>query len=74
MELFAISTNGFMNLNGLFTFACIWCVTAFAVFYLASFLREPLKGYYRTVRITQGLFILAPFVVLCGFLLIAGLK
>ncbi len=74
MDLFDIQTDGFMNMNGVWTGLSIWIMLASIMLYLAIHLKEQLVPYYRTIRITQIIFIILPIVVVFGFLLLAGLK
>ncbi len=74
MELFDIDTNGFMNLNGLATFAAIWSVTALLCCWLVT-KAEPLFGmYYKPLRVAYLIFATLPLAIICVFLFIVALK
>ena len=56
MEVFDISTDGFMNMNGFVTAAVIWMVIAIIVLLVTSYAKELLGSLYGTVRTTQKVF------------------
>lgn len=74
MEVFDIDTDGFMNMNGLVTATVIWMVIAIIMLVILSYSKELLADLYRTVLITQKVFLILPIVVLVMFLFAASFK
>ena len=74
MDIFDIDTDGFMNMNGLVTAAVVWMVIAIIVLVITSYAKELLADLYRTVRITQKVFLILPIVVLVMFLFATSFK
>lgn len=74
MLLFDVNTDGFINLNGIFTLAIIWLVIAAIVFGIAKAIKEKLGSFYKTIRITQIVLFVLPFLILFLFLVMVNLK
>lgn len=74
MEVFEISTDGFMNLNGLITATVIWMLIAITILMISYYAKEPLGYLYRTVRTVQLVFLLLPIILLFVFLFAVSLK
>lgn len=74
MEVFDISTDGFMNMNGLVTAAVIWMAIAIIVLMVTSYAKELLGSLYSTVRTTQKVFLFLPVIFLILFFLVASFK
>lgn len=74
MQIFDISTDGFMNMNGLVTAAVIWMVIAIIVLMVTSYAQELLGPLYRTVRTTQKIFLFLPIILLIVFFVAASFK
>jgi len=74
MELLDIDTSGFMNLNGLATFAVIWSAIALLLFWSIT-KAEPLFGiYHNPLRVAYLVFLALPFAIVFLFLFVSGLK
>lgn len=74
MELFKISTDGFMNLNGIYTIAVIWVVITATLFVIAKTIKERLGTYYKTIRITQIILFVLPFLIVLLFMVAVNFK
>ena len=74
MEVFDISTDGFMNMNGLITATIIWMVIAIIVLVVTSYTQELLGPLYRTVRTTQMVFLFLPIILLIVFFFMVSFK
>lgn len=74
MEVFDISTDGFMNMNGLVTAAVIWMGIAIIVLVVASYAKELLGSLYSTVRTTQKVFLFLPIILLIVFFFVVSFK
>lgn len=74
MEVFDISIDGFMNLNGILTLAIIWLILASVVFAIAKAAKEQLGSYYKTIRNTQMALIMLPFLIVLLLLFAISLK
>ena len=74
MEFFDISTDGFMNMNGLVTAAVIWMVIALIVLVVTSYAKELLGPLYGTVRTTQKIFLFLPIILLIVFFFVVSFK
>lgn len=74
MEAFDISTNGFMNMNGLATVAVIWMLIAIIALVVSSYAKELLGPLYSTIRTTQKVFLFLPVFLLIIFLIVASFK
>ncbi|MBD1427925.1 hypothetical protein [Sphingobacterium arenae] len=74
MEVFDISTDGFMNMNGLITATVIWMVIAIIVLVVTSYTQELLGPLYRTVRTTQMVFLFLPIILLVLFFFVVSFK
>src|SRR5690606_24732782 len=74
MEVFDISTDGFMNMNGFVTAAVIWMVIAIIVLLVTSYAKELLGSLYGTVRTTQKVFLFLPVILLIVFFVAASFK
>ena len=74
MKVFNINTDGFMNLNGLFTLAIIWLLITVIVFAIAKAVKEKLGSYYKIIRITQMVLFVVPFLIVFLFLFGISLK
>lgn len=74
MEVFDISTDGFMNMNGLVTAAAIWMVIALIVLVVTSYAKELLGPLYGTVRTTQKIFLFLPIILLIVFFFVVSFK
>lgn len=74
MEAFDISTDGFMNMNGLFTAAVTWMGIAVILLVISSYIKELLDPLYRTIRVTQLVFLFMPIILLMIFLFVVGFK
>ena len=71
---FDISTDGFMNMNGLFTAAVTWMGIAVILLIISSYIKELLDPLYRTIRVTQLVFLFMPIILLMIFLFVVGFK
>jgi len=67
MEVFDISTEGFINMNGLVTAAVIWMAIAIAVLVITSYAKELLGSVYGSVRTAQKVFLFLPIILLIVF-------
>ena len=74
IEVFDISTDGFMNMNGLVTAAVIWMVIAIIVLVVTSYAQELLGSLYGTVRTTQKVFLFLPIILLIVFFFVVSFK
>jgi len=74
MEVFDISTDGFMNMNGFVTATVIWMVIALIVLVVTSYAKELLGSLYGTVRTTQKVFLFLPVILLIVFFVAASFK
>jgi len=74
MEVFDISRDGFMNMNGLITATVIWMVIAIIVLVVTSYTQELLGPLYRTVRTTQMVFLFLPIILLVLFFFVVSFK
>ena len=74
MKLFDISTDGFMNLNGLITATVIWMLIAIVMLVISYYAKEALGSVYSTVRTVQLVFLLLPIILLFVFLFAVSLK
>lgn len=74
MEVFDISTDGFMNMNGLVTAAVIWMAIAIIALVVTSYAKELLGDLHGTVRATQKVFLFLPIILLILFFFVASLK
>jgi|SRR5690625_4491229 len=74
MEAFDISTDGFMNMNGLFTAMATWMGVAVILLIISSYIKEFLGSLYRTIRVTQLVFLSIPIILLMIFLFVVGFK
>lgn len=74
MEVFDVSIDGFMNLNGILTLAIIWLVISAILFAIAEAVKEQLGSYYRMIRNTQIVFFVLPFLIALLFLFGVSLK
>lgn len=74
MEAFDISTDGFMNMNGLVTVVVIWMLIAIIVLVVSSYAKELLGPLYSPIRITQKVFLFLPVFLLIIFLIVVSFK
>lgn len=74
MEAFDISTDGFMNMNGLVTATVTWMGIAAILLVISSYAKELLGSLYRTIRATQLVFLSIPIILLMVFLFVISLK
>lgn len=74
MDLFQISTNGFINLNGLITFAIIWMIITIVILILSYYTKNRLATLYNTIIRTQFVFLVLPIFLLMLFLFAVSLK
>lgn len=74
MEAFDISTDGFMNMNGLVTATVTWMGIAAILLVISSYAKELLGSLYRTIRATQVVFLSIPIILLMVFLFVISLK
>ena len=74
MDLFQISTNGFMNLNGLITFAIIWMILSIVILIISYYTKNRLGTLYNTIKRTQFVFLILPIFLLMLFLFAVSLK
>lgn|SRR5690606_3651673 len=74
MEGFDISTDGFMNINGLVTTTVIWMGITAIMLVIISYMKELLGSLYRTIRATQLVFLSIPIILLMVFLFVISLK
>ncbi len=74
MNLFQISTNGFINLNGLITFAIIWMIISIVILILSYYTKNRLATLYNTIIRTQFVFLVLPIFLLMLFLFAVSLK
>lgn len=74
MEGFDISTDGFMNMNGLVTATVIWMGVAIILLVISSYTKELLGSLYNTIRITQLVFLFSPIILLIIFLFAMSFK
>ncbi|MGV3761644.1 hypothetical protein [Parapedobacter sp.] len=74
LAVFDISTDGFMNMNGLVTAAVIWMVIAVIVLVVTSYAKELLGSLYGTVRTTQKVFLFLPIILVMVFLFVVSFK
>ena len=74
MEGFDISTDGFMNINGLVTTTVIWMGITAIMLVIISYMKELLGSLYRTIRATQVVFLSIPIILLMVFLFVISLK
>lgn len=74
MDLFQISTNGFINLNGLITFAIIWMILSIVILILSYYTKNRLGTLYNTIIRTQFVFLVLPIFLLLLFLFAVSLK
>lgn len=74
MDLFQISTNGFINLNGLITFAIIWMIISIVILILSYYTKNRLATLYNTIIRTQFVFLVLPIFLLMLFLFAVSLK
>lgn len=74
MDLFQISTNGFMNLNGLITFAIIWMILSIVILVISYYTKNRLGTLYNTIKRTQFVFLILPIFLLMLFLFAVSLK
>lgn len=74
MYVFDISTDGFMNLNGVITEMVIWMVIAIIMLVILSYSKERIADLYKTVQITQMVFFVLPIIILIVFFLAASFK
>lgn len=74
LELFNISTDGFMNLNGIFAAGIIWTIVCLFSWVAISKSREQAGSYYKTLLISLIVLALLPLLLCFLFLFLAGLK
>lgn len=74
MQLMDISTDGFMNLNGILTLAIIWLILIGIGLATAKAVKEKLGFYYKTIRNTQIVLFVLPFLIVFLFLYGISLK
>jgi len=74
MNLFQISTNGFMNLNGLITFSIIWMILSIVILVISYYTKNRLGTLYNTIKRTQFVFFILPIFLLLLFLFAVSLK
>ncbi len=74
MQVFDISTDSFMNMNGFVTATVIWMVIAIIVLVVTSYAKELLGSLYGTVRTTQKVFLFLPVILLIVFFVAASFK
>ncbi len=74
MNLFQISTNGFMNLNGLITFSIIWMILSIVILVISYYTKNRLGTLYNTIKRTQIVFLILPTFLLMLFLFAVSLK
>lgn len=74
MDLFQISTNGFMNLNGLITLAIIWMILSIVILIVSYYTKNRLGTLYNTIKRTQIVFLILPTFLLMLFLFAVSLK
>src|SRR5690625_1217654 len=74
MDLFQISTNWFMNLNGLITFAIIWMILSIVILIISYYTKNRLGTLYNTIKRTQFVFLILPIFLLMLFLFAVSLK
>lgn len=74
MDLFQISTNGFMNLNGLITFSIIWMILSIVILVISYYTKNRLGTLYNTIKRTQFVFLILPIFLLMLFLFAVSLK
>ena len=74
MDLFQISTNGFMNLNGLITFSIIWMILSIVILVISYYTKNRLGTLYNTIKRTQFVFFILPIFLLLLFLFAVSLK
>jgi len=74
MEAFDISTDGFMNMNGLVTAIVIWMLIAVSMLVISSYAKELLGPLYRTVRTTQKVLLFLPIILLILFFIVISFK
>jgi len=74
MKTFNISTDGFMNMNGLVTATVIWMVIAVILLVISSYAKELFDSLYNTIRTTQKVFLFLPIFLLIVFLFVASFK
>ena len=74
MNLFQISTNGFMNLNGLITFSIIWMILSIVILVISYYTKNRLGTLYNTIKRTQFVFFILPILLLLLFLFAVSLK
>lgn len=74
MNLFQISTNGFMNLNGLITLAIIWMILSIVILIVSYYTKNRLGTLYNTIKRTQIVFLILPTFLLMLFLFAVSLK
>ena len=71
---FDISTDGFMNMNGLVIATVTWMGIAAILLVISSYAKELLGSLYRTIRATQLVFLSIPIILLMVFLFVTSLK
>ncbi len=71
---FDISTDGFMNMNGLVIATVTWMGIAAILLVISSYAKELLGSLYRTIRATQLVFLSIPIILLMVFLFVISLK
>lgn len=74
MNLFQISTNGFMNLNGLITFSIIWMILSIVILVISYYTKNRLGTLYNTIKRTQFVFFILLIFLLLLFLFAVSLK
>lgn len=74
MNLFQISTNGFMNLNGLITITIIWMILSIVILVISYYTKNRLGTLYDTIKRTQFVFFILPIFLLLLFLFAVSLK
>lgn len=74
MEIFDISTDGFMNMNGLVTAMMIWMLIAVIALVISSYAKERLGSLYTTIRTTQKVFLFLPIILLILFFIVISFK
>ena len=74
LERFDVNIDGFMNINGLLTFAAIWSAVCLLSLLIVVKVKTLWGVYYHTLRITQLTLLLMPLLIVFVLLFIAGLK
>src|SRR5690606_10930922 len=74
MDLFQISTNGFINLNGLITFAIIWMILSIVILILSYYTNTRLATLYNTIIRKQFVFLVLLIFLLMLFYCAVSIK